>query len=438
MKPHSHGDRSMRTAILAILTLLALALEAYCQTPEELIKKLKEPEPGPRAAAARALGRQKVEAAIPALAELLADKNHSVAAAAGSALARIGPKSVPALTAALKEPKSKYAALKALGRLGPAAKDASKSIAALLKDDDIDTRIFAGMALAQIGPAAKDVLPDLFEAAKDSSNLGDGLSFDMANGVCEAAVDAALKIDPGCRDKLAKEALPDLIAALKKPAKPKGSGGEGDLQAAAGAIAILGPSAKGAVPALLQAQKKADERGFGAQLITRALLAIGGDGVRAIGTVIKDQSTPLKKRAALLNDLAWRAKADDALLELIGAALKDPSPQIRAAAVGTAESLGSDGKSLVPALIELLSDDKLEAERSDKRFGPESAVSGALSRMGSDAAAPLAAILADNSKPLQVRYQATLALDPLGRKAKAALPTLETALKGKDQPIGRA
>src|SRR5437016_3379322 len=106
----SRWSFTMRNYTLACIIPFLLTLGAFGQKPEELIERLKDSEEETRAAAARALGSQKVEAAIPALAELLKDDDDSVQRAAGNALVRIGKASLPALTAALKDPKSRLAA----------------------------------------------------------------------------------------------------------------------------------------------------------------------------------------------------------------------------------------------------------------------------------------------------------------------------------------
>src|SRR5436190_876209 len=60
-----------------------------------------------------------------------------------------------------------HAAAKALGRLGPVAKDAVPALAAALKDPDAGVRVRVAGTLAEIGPAAQAAAVALRDAAKD-------------------------------------------------------------------------------------------------------------------------------------------------------------------------------------------------------------------------------------------------------------------------------
>ncbi len=55
----------------------------------------------------------------------------------------------------------------ALGKIGPAAKEAVPALIAALKDEDKDVRVYAASALGHIGPAAKEAVPALEAAARD-------------------------------------------------------------------------------------------------------------------------------------------------------------------------------------------------------------------------------------------------------------------------------
>src|SRR5688572_23249269 len=91
------------------------------QTPEELVQQLKSPEARQRRVAAEKLGRQKHEPAIPALAELLKDKDEDVRRTAVQTLGKIGAKSGPTLATALKlsDPVVRQEAVFAMADMGP-------------------------------------------------------------------------------------------------------------------------------------------------------------------------------------------------------------------------------------------------------------------------------------------------------------------------------
>ena len=59
------------------------------------------------------------------------------------------------------------AAVWALGKIGPAAKQAVLPLIEILKDADWRVRGYAAIALGEIGPAAKQAVPYLTESLKD-------------------------------------------------------------------------------------------------------------------------------------------------------------------------------------------------------------------------------------------------------------------------------
>jgi hypothetical protein len=63
-----------------------------------------------------------------------------------------------------KDKGTRIAAAFALGKIGPAAKDAVPALIEALKDKDRDVRSTAAQALSGIGPAAKAAVPALTEA----------------------------------------------------------------------------------------------------------------------------------------------------------------------------------------------------------------------------------------------------------------------------------
>lgn len=423
----------MRVFHLACVVPILVFSPVFAQTPEELTQRLKHPEPRVRRLAAEALGKQKVEAAIPGLADLLKDLDADVRGAAAEALERIGAKAVPALVGALSYPEetSRLAALNALGHLAPTVKEAQakETLTALttaLRDKSVDVRIHAASVLGSMGGNAKSALPALFEAAKDTSSLGQVLRPNLPSSVTETAIAAALKIDPNGAEELAKAALPELIAALK-------SKDQAVLQAAGFALAKLGTQAKPALSALQEAQKKA--RGFAESAITSALTALGGEAAIPLSDLIKDPTAPLEKRLRALSELGWKREPDDKIVAILMDALKDKVPGIRAGAVEAISRIGPKAKAAIPRLLELLGDEELQEAASQVRIGADDLVPSALARLGAEAIPGLAGVLKDDKKMPVARFRAIRALALLGRKAKAALPSLEAGMEDNILPI---
>jgi len=106
---------------------------------------------------------------VPALIQQLQAKSDTERRSAARALGKIGPaarEAVPALVATLEDsdPLVRWSARDALCKIGPAAVPA---LIAAVKDNDRRVRRGAALALGQIGPAARDAIPALEAAARD-------------------------------------------------------------------------------------------------------------------------------------------------------------------------------------------------------------------------------------------------------------------------------
>ena len=138
--------------------------------------------------------RDESKATVPLLIKLLKDENCRVRVAAIRALGKMGPAAkvaVPALTESLKDtagPEARDArpvrvrgrryggrgevrghAACALGNIGPEAKSSVPALAELLAANDEEVRRDAAYGLAGIGPEAKAAMPRLIEALSDEN-----------------------------------------------------------------------------------------------------------------------------------------------------------------------------------------------------------------------------------------------------------------------------
>jgi HEAT repeat protein len=162
-----------------------------------LIETLVDVREEVRRAADRALGRidpswrsrPQVNDAVPTLIRALAgDRAPDVARAAGETLDRLGVAAGPGLAQFVREDDNLYLqilAVRALGKLGPAAAPAVTTLIAALKAEPHALREAAAQALERIGPAASAAIEPLR-----------GLTKDPYDRVKEAATAALAKIAP--------------------------------------------------------------------------------------------------------------------------------------------------------------------------------------------------------------------------------------------------
>jgi HEAT repeat protein len=98
----------------------------------------------------------------------LRSEDRDVRDRAFKALHKIGdPSSVPGLIEALKDEDFRKTAAKDIRKIGPEAKAAVPALSEVLKDKNILVRTEAARALGQIGSEAKAAVPALVEALKD-------------------------------------------------------------------------------------------------------------------------------------------------------------------------------------------------------------------------------------------------------------------------------
>ncbi|WP_422931758.1 HEAT repeat domain-containing protein [Singulisphaera sp. PoT] len=269
-------------------------------------------------------------------------------------LARIGGPAVPELIRLLSWPERRVrgCAADVLGRIGPGAKEAVPALIRNFGDDQHD-QIFP-IALGQIGPDAKAAVPALnrlLEQDRDDSGLivnvlgkigsppvaylmdrfpGEGGAdlVSLLAGLGPGARDAAPRLrrwlaDPSPRvriaaavalsgiDPTAKEAIPVLIEALRHRVEP----GIPEASQAPQALARFGPDAKAALPKLIDIIRLIDEIGM-----TRVLVQIDPEGKECVPALI----------STLNSNHAEHAKAAAEALGLLGPAAGDAVPALAA------------------------------------------------------------------------------------------------------------
>jgi HEAT repeat protein len=362
-----------------------------------LIELLKDRDWLVRQCAAEALGniRSEPQQTIPALVESLRnDTNFNVRRVAAIALGEFRPATpaaVEGLIHALHDKKGdvQHEATQALAKLGAEAAPAVPSLSKMLRSREMYVEghpgIFqpvaqsAARALGAIGPLAKEAMPAIIDVIGDLKGTFDviGSTEDNREVRAEAAV-AAARIDPQSDE---------LVRALSRSLK------EDDLirNKVAVALALIGGRAKGAV-AFLTDLAESDSRD--ALSCACAVVVIEPDNSSAVQTMVESMS----RESGAVDDVDWTllrtalakggARSRSAIPVLIKMVEDESLDQENAArALG---SFGSDAEDAIPALLDLL-DDRSESLRQ--------AAVAALQQIASERSVPLLAAL-KNSDPV--------------------------------------
>ena len=185
-------------------------------------------------------------AAAPDLVAALKNPHERIRRKATDALQQFGAEAkevVPALVELLKAENTEIreAAIDVIQEIGPDASAAVPALRLVLSENSPrNLKLGAAYALGKIGPAAKDAVPELVKALEAKDEVNDFLRSNAA--------DALGGIGPE-----AKAAVPALIATLEND----------DVRSptcAAFALGSIGADAKAAIPALIQAMKQAESK----------------------------------------------------------------------------------------------------------------------------------------------------------------------------------
>jgi HEAT repeat protein len=382
--------------------------------------------------------------------------------AAQLALARIGKPAVPALIEALKDKKKDAAPLAAetLGWILPPPKEAIPALRQALADDRAHGGVYA-RALGRLGPLAREALPDVAKLLDDAEQRG------------EAAL-ALVKIDPAQADKVvpllvkdfragdekqrqrtadalarmgaaAQAAAPALVEALHDPAATQavlhalqGIGASSLAQelkdanveyrrAAVKLLAQLGPAAKPALPAVLAALHDADATvRVGAALVVEGIGTDAADAVPALTANLQAPQAVLRAQSAsaLAN---MGSTATEARRQLMGC-LFDPDENVRRYAALALGRMQPPFREAVPILRQAANDPSPPVRLT---------VLDALSHLDRERVADYLPILGDLSRkpyPLDIRLPAVEGLHDLGaaERAKQSEPWLRSELSDID------
>ncbi len=302
---------------------------------------------------------------------------------------------------------------------------AARAILPLLKDSDPAVRWNAASALGAFQAEAKTVVPLLVQMVQteagrlesdqhvvvpdsvESNYYGIGSFYLGSNTQGGDPIRIAPIQALGAFEAEADTVVPELVKVLRDDKDPR------VRWFTAGAIARLGPSARAAAPALVDALRSSQ-------------VATGGPVVYLMGGPPTIGDGPIRLAAAVAFGKIG-PDARDAVAELTRA-LSDPDPRVRGEAAAALGAIGPDAAAAVNQLANLAAE-----ERDD--MVPELA-SGALAAIGEASVPALTRIVRGGIADARVR--AIAAVGEVGPKAITAIPDLMRALVDPDENVRTA
>jgi len=310
----------MRSCIpLLLLGAVPVAAAPVPERVPDIVQALKSGKPGERVIAAEMLGDlgPKAEAAIPALAGVIRDTLHPVPIppwsqrtwtrderaahflleATWDALARVGPKAVPAYIDLLahRDAEVRGRAAAALTALGPLAADAVPALIKRLGEGENQWVFLNAIeALAAIGPKAEAAIPALIQAVLDPRATVPEFKLGASDGrgplwpeplwLREAASNALVAIGPKALPAVKRDLLPAIILSLADDGDAKYRAPFGPVDARV-VWTPFGADAAPLVPALVRVLRKNSK-----DSLISSLLELGPDGHKALAALLADEN----------------------------------------------------------------------------------------------------------------------------------------------------
>jgi HEAT repeat protein len=357
---------------------------------EPLLLLLSDRDEEIRNFAAVMLGTLRDGRAVQPLIGALRDPNVNVRHCAATSLGQIGSEAavLPLIGVLRTEPWLQYPAISALGEIG----DPRATVALL---DLLDDELLRGPVMTALGNlAGREALPQLVPHLYDPDPILRNLAIQAVVSIEQRVTAAGESLDPGVQAALRREDLVDhLLATLSGD----------DLQSQRTAAITLGwlKEARAERPLVeLLGEPSLQE------YVTHALVSIGCQDRSAYEYGLAHAHDAV--RQGTIRCLAWIAPPKG--IELVAPLIHDPSPEVRAEAVGAIGRLGDEDAAML--LFELLGD--------ESELIQESAM-GALVRLTPERVVPLL-IRALSGPDAQVLIRAAEALGLL--RSPEAAPAL--------------
>ncbi len=359
----------------------------------------------------------RLKSTVPLLLEAMESGDPDIRRNVAGILGRMGPEYIPHIIRVLDDRDSMTvsSAAMTIGNLGKVASEATPALLKALGPVEDHQRGAIIRALGSIGPKAREAIPVLLKMLDNSRDQSQVMR-------------ALVKIGPD--DPRVLEAL---VGRLKN-----------SYTDSADTIVKIGPAA---APYVLRLMEGGTPNGVSAG--SRVLVKIQPLAAEVVPPIL-EALRRLKKREGLVIDVAGAlgslgASAAPLLVE----ALKDPDPDIRAAAAGGLKKMGADARVALPALLQALNDKNtyvvawsvealgnIGAEAKEAvpelirllhpvQEYPRRAAAEALGKMGPDAKAAIPALLeALEDKDLYLPFNAARALVKIGADPGPAIPVL--------------
>ncbi len=327
-------------------------------------------------------------------------------------------------------------AARAIGALGPKARDAAGPLARVLDEDaDEQVRYRAARALGKLGPEAAAALPALVRAlasgTKDRSRDERSVAGAAASAIKRVGGAAASHLVTALGERPLRRRAARLLRSVPLPADdPALAEAWGALLARerGGAplagVEALAQRGDDAAPLLVEALGAVREEA--AEAAAAALVALERAAVKPLARALSEARPGVRLGAAnALRTLAREVGQRDvakAGARLVKAATEDDDPEVRGAAIEALGSLTEHADLALPGLIRALGDD--DSRNSLK------AVMGLLD-LELDKAALVQRMVevVQGTRRVFTRVGACMVLMHLGQRAKPAAPALVAALE---------
>jgi HEAT repeat protein len=351
-KAIEHDNDRFRFAAIRALGGIGPGAEAAVPA---LTRKLKSGKPYDRILAAGALGSigPAAETAIPVL--LAGRKEPGLGLHYDNALGNIGRPLLPHLIRDLEsgQPEAQLRAAQLTSHMGPEVAVTAPALAEALRECDANTRVHLVAALNRLGPAARPAVDPLRRVLRDEDKW-----------VRYLAASALVGIDPDYGETV----LPVLVELLRD---------EEMQRHAMDVVTIIGPRAKDAVPELVAALKAESKY---VRLKAAATLWLvrqrSDDAIAVLRQGMADENYEIRAAAAFrAGRIGPRARK---MIPDLSALLRDPKSSVRLRAAEALGKMGPAAKAVVPQLIPLLDDSYVETRHFTAvalgRIGPSASV----------------------------------------------------------------